>query len=73
MGKINVRPPHITDEILYPESLGAIYSLKISRKMRLCTVRKDIHNGMVLWVYKNTLIFTGAGIPFELIDGNRFF
>lgn len=48
MGKINVGTPHITDEILYSKSLSAVYFPKIDSKMRLCTVRKDIHNGMNL-------------------------
>ena len=73
MGKINVGLPHITDEILYPEPLSTINFPKIGSKMRLCTVRKNIHNGMILWVYKNALIFTRAGISFEFIDRSRFF
>ena len=57
MGKINVGLPHITDEILYPEPLSTINFPKIGSKMRLRTIRKDIHNGTILWVYKNALIF----------------
>lgn len=73
MGKINVGLPHITDEILYSEPLSTINFPKIGSKMRLCTIRKDIYNGMILRVYKNALIFTCAGISFEFIDGNSFF
>lgn len=73
MGNINVGLPHITDEILYSEPLSTIDFPKIGSKMRLCTVRKNIHNGMILRVYKNALILTCAGIFFEFIDRNRFF
>ena len=73
MGKINVRLPHITDEIFYSESLRAIYLPKIVSKVRLCTIRKDIHDGMILWVYKNALIFTCTGVSFEFINRNSFF
>ena len=73
MGKIHVGLPHITDEILYSEPLSTIDFPKIGSKMRLCTVRKNIHNGMILGVYKNALIFACAGISFEFIDGNSFF
>lgn len=73
MGKIHVRLPHITNEILYSKPLSTIDFPKIGSKLRLCTVRKNIHNGMILWVYKNTLIFACAGIFFEFIDGKSFF
>lgn len=73
MGKINVGLPHITDEILYSEPLSTIDFPKVGSKMRLRSIRKDVHNGMILWVYKNTLILTCAGISFEFVDGNSFF
>ena len=59
MGKINIWLPHITDEV---------FNLKPLRM-----IRKDIHNGMILWVYKKTLILTCAGISFKLINRNSFF
>ena len=73
MGKINVGLPHITDEILYSKPLRVVYFPKIGSKVRLCTIGKDIHNGMILWVYKNTLIFTCAGISFKFVDRNSLF
>ena len=73
MGKIHVGLPHITDKILYPEPLGSINLSKIGSEMRLCTILENIHNGMILWVYKNALIFTGASISFEFINRNSFF
>ena len=72
-GKIHVGLPHITDEILYSEPLSPIDFPEIGSKMGLCTVRKNIHNGMIPGFTKNALIFTCAGISFEFIDRNSFF
>ena len=73
MGKINVGLPHITDEILYSKPLRVVYFPKIGSKVRLRTIGKYIHNGMILWVYKNTLIFTCASISFKFVDRNSLF